>query len=577
MLFRSIRTTLIVIFLLAITIPSCIIGFSTYSMAKAYMDEAGKEELKHSTIKAISMINLLNQEVQAGHITQEEAYEKLRIELIGEKNSEFTRTFKDEHKIEKSGYIFAIDANQIVVMTPENEGQDLKDVKSEDGLALGEEFLKVGKDGGYVTYKWPNPLSGKVETKTTYVLTDSHWGWTIAAGAYLSEFNEHAVNFAKMVSIVTAISVVVAGIITFLLATRITKPIVNISNELNLVASGNFTGEPVIVHRKDELGRLARDFNLMKQHTKQLLQQVSLSTEHIAASSEQLAASADDSKKATNEVTHSIQYAANASMEVTNGLQESAQSIEEVSVAIQNLADHAHMISETSTAVSEQAQSGQDYVNKTATQMNSIHHKVSESSQTLQLLEKSSQEINKITKVITDIANQTNLLALNAAIEAARAGEHGKGFAVVADEVRKLAEQSQNSTKQIAALISQIQDQMIRSSNSMNDVIIEVQEGLTIVNQTETSFNEIVKAMQSLGFKVSDMAAMVEEMSASAEKVTATISHISDSSEEASGHAQQIAAATEEQLASVDQIAESAESLSTLAGKLQEQVSQFKI
>lgn len=577
MIFQSLRTTLLAMSLLILIIPSSIIGISSYTMAKNNMDESAKLQLKQSTDKAISMINILNQEIYAGHLTLQEAQEKLRVEVLGERNSDNSRNTKEEHKIGKSGYILAIDGNQTVVMAPDSEGQDLKSLTSEDGVAIGEEFLKAGKEGGFVTYEWVNPVTGKIDTQLTYVYTEPNWGWTIASGAYVSEFNEEAVDFAMMVAIVTTVSIIAATILTYLLAGRITKPITIISQALNRAASGNFTGEAIVLYRKDEIGRLARDFNLMKENTKQLIHQVSTSTEHVAASSKQLAASADEGNRATSEVSHSIQQVATASFDVTNGLQETARSVEEVSIAIQNLAENANMISETGNVVSEQAQNGHSYVEKTVLQMNSIHDKVTESGQVLQLLDKSSNEIGEITKVITDIANQTNLLALNAAIEAARAGEHGKGFAVVADEVRKLAEQSQHSTKQIAALIADIQGHMNQSTRSIEAVKVEVQEGLNVVEQTETSFNEIVHTMRNMSTKVTDMAAMVEEMSASTEEVTATVSHISDLTKDTSAHTQQVAAATEEQLASIDEISTSAESLSTLAATLQQQVSQFKV
>lgn len=577
MQFKSLRTHLIIVSLLILIIPTSIIGVSSYWMAKQELDETGKLELVQSTNKTISMIKFLNDEVKAGTSTIEEAQEKLRFELLGEKNSDNTREFKEEHKLGDSGYIFAVDKDQIVVMTPENEGQDLKGVTSEDGVAIGEEFLKIGKEGGFVTYDWLNPITGKIEPKTTYVHTDPYWGWTIASSAYLSEFNSGASKISSIIFVITVAGVLIGALCIYFLAKNITNPLKKISHELNLAAAGDFTSETLVIKRRDEIGQLAADFNLTKDNIAALISQVAKSAEHVAASSEQLSASAEEASRATAEITQSIQEVAAGAEMSNSGLTESSQSLDEVTNAIQNLSENTNHVSKLGTGIVKQANEGTAYVNETVKQIHSISNRVNESSDVLQLLDSSSNEIGEITKVITAIADQTNLLALNATIEAARAGEHGKGFAVVADEVRKLAEQSQQSSAQISKLILDIQENMLRSTQSMDAVIVEVQEGLTVVNKTEENFKEIVTNMNNMERQVTEMAATVEQMSASAEEVSATVNNIVHTTNATSAQTQQVAAATEEQLASIEDISHSSVSLSKLATELQKQVGQFKI
>ncbi|AZV42459.1 methyl-accepting chemotaxis sensory transducer with cache sensor [Peribacillus asahii] len=525
----------------------------------------------------LGMISLLNQEVQAKNMTLEEAQEKLRVELYGEKGADNTRTLKENYTFGAEGYIYAADNEATLVMHPFTEGQNIYDSKSEDGVMVGQEIVSIGKEGGFLYYKWLNKSTNKNEEKVAYVERDPYWGWTIASSAYLSEFNSSASEIANIVLIVAALAIVLGSIVAYYFSVRFTKPIIQISGELNRAAEGDFSGEDIKVTTKDEMGALTEDFNKMRANTKVLLAHVNNSTEHVAASSEQLSASAEETSKATEEITHAIQLIATGAEDSTNSLQESSQSLDEVTIGIQNLAENSATISEAGTMIAEKAQQGNVYVEQTVKQINSINNKVNESGQVLQLLDSSSNEIGEISKVITDIADQTNLLALNAAIEAARAGEHGKGFAVVAEEVRKLAEQSQNSSHQISDLIKDIQLNMARSTESMNQVKVEVQDGLEIVGKTEVSFQEIVTAMEQMKKQLTDMAATVQQMSAGAQEVSATVTNNTHTMKEASYQSQQVAATTEEQLAAMQEVTHSANSLSKLAVELQEIVNKFKI
>ncbi|QOV09708.1 methyl-accepting chemotaxis protein [Viridibacillus arvi] len=573
----SLKRKLIILCTLLLIIPTITIGISTYSTSKKELTASGKEELQQSTNMVIAMIALLNQEVEAGNLTLEEAQEKLRVELYGKKDADNIRPIKEEYTIRGNGFVYAVDENAVNVMDPRNEGAELMNTETEDGVFIGKELLEAGEKGGYFTYKWMNAKTNKIEGNIAYAQKDPNWGWTVAAKSFEKEFNDGASKVAITTGIIGGLAVIIGIIAAYFFSRRLTKPVIQISHELNRTASGDFSGDDVKVTTNDEIGLLTNDFNTMKSTMKELLSQINQSTEHVAASSEQLTAIADETSKATEEITNSIQLIANGSEESTNSLQESAQSLEEVTLAIQNLAENASEISEASTMITTQAQQGNLYVEQTVQQINSINQKVNESGDVLRLLDSSSNEIGEISKVITDIADQTNLLALNAAIEAARAGEHGKGFAVVAEEVRKLAEQSQRSSKQISNLIKDIQLNMSRSTESMNHVKVEVQDGLNIVSKTDTSFKEIVSELEIMKEKVTDMAATVEEMSASAQEVAATVVNNSHATKEASEHSQRVAATTEEQLAAMQEVSSSTKSLSNLAVELQDLVNKFKM
>ncbi|MFC4404064.1 methyl-accepting chemotaxis protein [Gracilibacillus xinjiangensis] len=380
------------------------------------------------------------------------------------------------------------------------------------------------------------------------------------------------VKFLTVLAIMAGVSV----LLVYLFTRRLRKRLSTITGAVELAGEGDFTTE-ILDQAGDELSTLATSFNKMTINLKSMMHEVISTSELVASSAEQLTASAEQTSKATETITESIQQVANGAEHATNNVQESATSLEEVNSGVQSIAENATAVSDVSSQATEKAKEGGVFVDNTVKQMNEISRSVTESGKVMITLEKRSQEIGEITKVISDISEQTNLLALNAAIEAARAGEHGKGFAVVADEVRKLAEQSQLSSTQISNLIKGIQEDMVLSNQSMAKVSADVKEGLNIVKQTEGNFKEIYIDMEQLSEQINEMAATAQEISASTQEVSVTVTDITEISNETSMHSQNVAASAEEQLASMEEITASANSLSDLAEDFQKLIKRFRV
>lgn len=380
---------------------------------------------------------------------------------------------------------------------------------------------------------------------------------------------------------ITTIIIIVVGIILsivlgLVIAQLIAGPLKKVVALVEQVAQGDLT-QTTDIDSKDEVGVLAKSMNTMVENLRTMMKEVLHTAEMVAASSEELTASSEQTSRATEEITMSIQGIAEGAETSTASLEESSTGLEEVTLGIQNIAESSNTISESGSLATSQAKAGGEFVEKTVQQIQAINQSVNESGEAIKSLDKRSQEIGEITKVITEIANQTNLLALNAAIEAARAGEHGKGFAVVADEVRKLAEQSQQSSTQISELIKEIQVDMSRSNNSIEQVKTDVNEGLTIVGKTEKSFKVILDSLNNVSIQIDEMAATAEQMSASAQEVSANVASSASVSREASMNSQSVAASTEEQLASMEEISSASSGLSQMAMNLQELISKFKL
>jgi len=201
-------------------------------------------------------------------------------------------------------------------------------------------------------------------------------------------------------------------------------------------------------------------------------------------------------------------------------------------------------------------------------QMGRISGTVESTSSIIKQLGERSKQIGDIVTAITDISSQTNLLALNAAIEAARAGEHGKGFAVVADEVRKLAEQSQDSAAKIKELIERTQEDTKQSIQSMMNVVHEVQAGTLDVNEAGVAFKKILEAEILVAEQIHEVSAISEQMSANSQEVSASVQEVQAIATQSSEGAQTIVTASREQLASMEEISESAKIRNTINTKV---------
>ncbi len=422
----------------------------------------------------------------------------------------------------------------------------------------------------------------------------------------LSRSVQVAIKRANIVTVGLAFSTILFGIFGGIVFVRgITKPVQKVMATMQKVAKGDLTEKVDVVKSKDEIGQMASYTNEMIDSLSTMISQIKANADQLVTASSQIAASAEQTSKNSessasaveemtstmHEMSTNIQNVAKNTQKQASSVTETSSSIEQMVASIKRVAENVKRLVSISEQSGEAVSVGSGAVNKASTGMNEINDAIQQSAQTIISLGSKTEDMAKIVEVIDDIAEQTNLLALNAAIEAARAGEQGMGFAVVAEEVRKLAERSAKSTREIADLIKSIANEAQSSVDSMTKCTGIVELGLVSSREVIQALEGIKSAVEEVSKYASEIGAATQEQSAGSEQIGKAMvnlnevtQEISTASEEQSTGAEQVVKAIEkvremvqQNASSAVELASSAEQLSKQSGGLQSLVEKFAV
>jgi methyl-accepting chemotaxis protein len=355
------------------------------------------------------------------------------------------------------------------------------------------------------------------------------------------------------------------------------QAIIEDSNEvLEAIASNDLTRE-VEVEAVGEFRKLSEGVENCRLALNDIVGNMLKSAQNVAATAEQISASSGELTSAATEISSTVEGMARGAQVQSMKTEQVTKSMDEMTNAVQEVAENSNKTAKTSVTSNQLIQNLGNIANNLKLKMNSIRDASGDSANQINALAEKSSRIDEIVNLITNIADQTNLLALNAAIEAARAGEHGRGFAVVADEVRKLAEDSGNAAKQIATLIHEMQDGTNGAVTSMEQVNTEVAVGYESLEEAVESIGKVVSSGEEIMTMVQMMAALAEQQASSIDQVVTSIEEVATISEESAAGTQQTAAAIQQQTASMQELSASAQVLSSISADMQVLVSKFKV
>lgn len=529
---------------LAVLIGLLAISLTALFDLKSALEDARRGHIKAITHSATATIDYFQKLQAEGSLSEDDAKRQAIASLR-------------QLRFDGDNYVFILNREYEFILSPakaELEGTSGKNATDQNGKPYMRELVDTAignPEGGYVAYVWPKPGHNGVVPKVSYASLSPKWGWVIGAGIYMDDVNAAFWQQAyKMLGVaIPAILLIVA--IFLLVARSILKQLGgepdHVVSIVRAIAGGDLrTGIELGKADKNSMLSAVADMRdglvVMLKKTVQVAETITGHAEHIATAASQVAAASHDQAHATSS---------------------SAAALEEVTVSINEVSEIASATEERAKETLNKAATGEVAVHKAAAEVAEVERLITTSATKVEELKIRSIEIGTVASVIKDIADQTNLLALNAAIEAARAGEQGRGFAVVADEVRKLAERTSEATTRIATTVESVQIDTDGVVNTMHEAVPQVQASMAQVNEVATILVDIRNEADDSVAKARDVAQATREQGTAANELAANVERIASMAEEVS--------------ATMGGNAGAAREMQEMAVELKSAVSQFKL
>ncbi|NLD14845.1 MAG: methyl-accepting chemotaxis protein [Gammaproteobacteria bacterium] len=445
----------------------------------------------------------------------------------------------------RNDYFWVNDLQPVMLMHPMNpalDGQNLSGFKDPDGNPIFNEFARIAKNqgAGFYNYRWPMPGAKDPVQKISYVQLFKPWGWVLGTGVYVDDIQAEFRSVTLKSTVVRTIIIAIMTLLVLGIMRSITRPLREVADALQNIASGEGDLTQQLTYQgNDEIGELSKSFNTFTDKLRNIIIDLQQTAGVLQQSSSELDKAARNSLDSSERQLQETEQIATSMNEVTYSVQEVAKNAEQAA-------------SEVSEA-SQQVAAGQQSIHNSLQQTDLLSATIAEAVSVMEALAAESTQIGTVLEVINSIAEQTNLLALNAAIEAARAGEQGRGFAVVADEVRLLAQRTQQSTGEVQHMIDSLQKnsraavQVIQQSSETSARTVEQ------ANIANASLEQITLALTALSDLNASIASSTLQQAHVAEEINQNINRVAGLATNSTAAAQQASSSS----AGLEQLARS--------------------